>query len=419
MHCTGIVRNVPKCFVVVMVVAFACCRIGHAQAPITRDSAGVAIVENLAPRWIVRAPRRLDMTPALTLGTAGGGPEQQFGEVTDAVRLDNGDIVVADRKNYQLRIFDPAGHFIRTIGQRGEGPGDVQVLASIYPVGGNVILAWDQRASRLTWFGLDGTVRRTLNVDRPPEQVSHGDRIGFDLFVVGVLANGGVMAYHRSGRIDPPVGLDVDSIVMWHVDDTGRLHGATALRYGEPWLFRQGRLSIGDWRPFTTNSSVVGTPDGFWYTDGVEFEVRQYGADGVLRRVIRERRTPTPVMPAEVEAYKRAQIDEAKTEHLRDESSRAAIVSANESAMSWLPFPARHAAFTALKVDPAGGIWAREDGDSTAVEHWDHFDRAGHLLGEVDFPAGLMVFEIGTDYVLGKVQDQDGVDNVKLYRIAR
>jgi len=51
--------------------------------------------------------------------------------------------------------------------------------------------------------------------------------------------------------------------------------------------------------------------------------------------------------------------------------------------------------------------------DAAAV--WLVFDPAGRLLGEVEMPAGLEVFEIGEDYVLGLVRDDLDVERLMLH----
>lgn len=57
---------------------------------------GVRVVENHAPRWAEGAGWRISDEPILTLGVDAGEPYEMF-TYPDAVRLDNGTIIVADR----------------------------------------------------------------------------------------------------------------------------------------------------------------------------------------------------------------------------------------------------------------------------------------------------------------------------------
>ncbi len=50
---------------------------------------------------------------------------------------------------------------------------------------------------------------------------------------------------------------------------------------------------------------------------------------------------------------------------------------------------------------------------------WTVFDREGRVLGLVETPGGLTIFEIGEDYILAKVTDDLGVEYVRLWGLMR
>ena len=51
---------------------------------------------------------------------------------------------------------------------------------------------------------------------------------------------------------------------------------------------------------------------------------------------------------------------------------------------------------------------------------WTVFDPEGRVLGFVDTPEGLEIYEIGADYILGKTEDEEfGVESVQVWRLAR
>ncbi len=67
-------------------------------------------------------------------------------------------------------------------------------------------------------------------------------------------------------------------------------------------------------------------------------------------------------------------------------------------------------AVTAGTVEPAlaeGLLWAVFDPDDA------------HVLGFVETPEGLTIYEIGEDYILGRVQDELGVESVQLWPLER
>lgn len=387
-----------------------------------RDSAGIHIVDNVTLLWTARTARHLNSAPELTLGSAAGVAEEEFGKLQAAVRLSDGSIVVADTKNSELRVFNAAGKFVRKIGQKGEGPGDFRGIWTMFRLPGDTILVWDMRLHRLTWFTADGKARRTLVVDHPAEVTdAHGQRMGFSLFVFGPLQDGGVLAYHGPAKVNPPTGLYSDSMSVSHVSPDGKLSSVATLFMGESYVYEPtvpGPVTFGV-RPFTVNASVATGPRSLWYTNGARYEIREYAVDGKLLRIIRLRHAATPVTNADIAAFRVRDLEETRQEQIHGKTPRQQIIDFEEAALSWISYPKTMPAFSALMLESNGNAWVREYGDSTKVQHWDVFDRSGRLLGAVDFPAGIDVFEIGSDYVLGRFRDQDDVESVRLYRFAR
>lgn len=123
------------------------------------------------------------------------------------------------------------------------------------------------------------------------------------------------------------------------------------------------------------------------------YEIKAFAADGSLVRIVRrdwEPRTPT-----------KAEYDE-----------RA----------SWgVPPPVdSHPAFAEMLADRAGYLWVREYRMSREeAPVWTVFDPEGRVLGMVETPAGLEVFEIGEDYVLGSAEDELGVEYVRVWGLSR
>ena len=69
-----------------------------------------------------------------------------------------------------------------------------------------------------------------------------------------------------------------------------------------------------------------------------------------------------------------------------------------------------------ILADPAGYLWVLEYrmfGEGDAV--WTVFDPEGRIQGLVETPAGLNIFEIGEDYVLGSAEDELAVEHVQVW----
>ncbi|MCY4508956.1 MAG: hypothetical protein OXG35_18670 [Acidobacteria bacterium] len=53
------------------------------------------------------------------------------------------------------------------------------------------------------------------------------------------------------------------------------------------------------------------------------------------------------------------------------------------------------------------------------VPAWTVFDDDGRVLGLMDLPPDLDIFEIGEDYILGSVSDDLGIESVQLWPLDR
>ena len=240
-------------------IALACSTDGTQSLAVTRDSAGIQIVENQAPDSTT--PNfRLGEEPILTLGELDGAEAEQFGYVTGARRLSTGRIVVADRNNYELRLFDSSGALVRRVGRRGEGPGDFGELAALLggPPG---IHTWDWRLHRVTSFAEDGTFLRDRKIAyRPAPDSSPGRAVPFPLHV---LADGRIVARGGRMRFNTPTGNYRDSLDVWIVDSTGdmRRFGAYYARSHYVLHTPDGSMWFG-MKPFGPRGETLVTPCG-------------------------------------------------------------------------------------------------------------------------------------------------------------
>jgi hypothetical protein len=125
-----------------------------ARAPSVRDSAGVHIVEN-EPMAIATGAWRLDTIPLVDIG-AGEDTTQNLSRVAGAIRLENGDVVVADNGSHSLRWYGNDGRFIRMAGGQGKGPGEFLGIGWMRRGPGDSIVAYDQSQGRLSIFDTKG-----------------------------------------------------------------------------------------------------------------------------------------------------------------------------------------------------------------------------------------------------------------------
>ena len=116
-------------------------------------------------------PRDPDLTladePLVRIGTIDGQAAYIFGNVTGAVRLEDGSVVVADEQSYNVRRYDASGQHMWTSGRKGEGPGEYAGLRLLRGCPGAAITVFDWVLKRITELDQDGKVMvtRALNAD--------------------------------------------------------------------------------------------------------------------------------------------------------------------------------------------------------------------------------------------------------------
>jgi hypothetical protein len=413
--------SVPFSLVAVATVGAAqtapLCRLPAATSgAVTRDSAGIQIVENWAPEWQGAAGIRIAEQPRVAIGENATDPDYLFASIAAMTTLSTGAMVVADGQSMELRVYDVAGKFVRRIGRKGQGPGEYRRISSLQRLAGDTLLVSDATGKRLTYLMPDGRVVRTVDVVSmaaalPPSASGRARSMSIVLDVEGRFRDGRYFAtQHINNAFGPDVQTQVtrDSIVLHRLDPTGARSdtiGRVAGRLVYIYVFRDKSLTDLN-LPFGASGNVAMLADGFQESAGERREIRERTSQGRLARITRVCGAPLPVTPADI-ATVRDSILGSLTGRLRTEY---------EEILSTLPFPRTKPGYTQLLVDAAGRIWAKDFASNP--RGWHVFTPAGRLLGTVQMPAGATPVEIGRDFVLATYVDRDGVTSVRLYAMS-
>ena len=82
---------------------------------LVRDSAGVTIVENFGPAWSDGEAWHTSAEPAVDIGGENADANYNLFQVTDATRLRDGRLVIANAGTNELRFYDQSGRHVRTV----------------------------------------------------------------------------------------------------------------------------------------------------------------------------------------------------------------------------------------------------------------------------------------------------------------
>lgn len=370
----------------------------------TRDSAGIRIVENPAPPADSRLGWRIGSEPSVSIGRRGGEEPYLLYRAGDATILSDGRILVADGGSGELRFFDSTGSHLASRGGQGEGPGEFLQLRSLEPWPGDSIVAWFGPRQNVSVFDSGGNYARTIEINDPSDPWAWR--------LASTSVRGSILAVLLLEY--------ADTLVMELRDGEGGLR--TSLGAHPSWqpavLVDEGTEREMQHVPTFTRGPVWGVW-GDLAAIGVtsRYEIKAYGADGSLARIVRREHSPRAPTPEDIEAWIESRIllyypDAAPSEQeYRRGNYRAAPVAEH--------FPV----FTSIMIDALEHLWIREydlPREERPAPLWTVFDPEGQVLGFVETPAELrMVYEIGEEYILGHAMDELGVEMIQVWRLER
>lgn len=354
-------------------------------------------------------PTRRAATAAWTLGepsvTVAQGPGADFFDVTGAVRLSDGRLVVADGGSSEVRFFAPDGRYLASVGGRGEGPGEFALIESMGPAGGDSVWVHDFGSARLTILSPDGTTARTASVTPPLSAAS----------MVGRRSDGSFVMAQMWGSGDPsaPVseGLVRAGAVVAAYDGEGRLLDTLASVPGREVFQRMEgvRMTMGV-APFAHTASHALLGDDLVVGDQVAYTLEVLDRQGDSLRRLQWSGPPLALGDDELGVW-------------RDEQVAAAPAADRAAVRAWLaetPTPASRPAYGRLLVDAMGLLWVAEYAHpAQEARRWDVLDGAGRRLASVDLPAAFRPLQIGESWVLGVARDALDVERLELRPLRR
>lgn len=115
---------------------------------------GVTVIKN--PKKPIYGDDVFHLEEELSIGEEGKGDEYIFSEIRDiAVDAEDG-IYVLDRRECHVKVFDKSGKYVKTIGNKGQGPGEMSSSSSLQITPQNEIAVNDSSARKIHFFTLDG-----------------------------------------------------------------------------------------------------------------------------------------------------------------------------------------------------------------------------------------------------------------------
>lgn len=310
----------------------------------------------------------------------------------------------------RIVVFDSNGRFLRTIGRRGNGPGEF-----ITPTGhgflADTLWVASGPAPRLSIFGPDGRHLHTRRMEYPTLQLP----ILADLQNVSALLQGGMALFIPGNTLAEPPGR-VTLPVMLGARDMRRVDTITVVSRPEGLLLQGvGTLS---YYPFPASPLVAVSPDGSgvvtaaWQdVANAPVRVRRINARGAVlwERLVALSSSRIPSRMRD--SVTRIAINRARP-HVERESRRPGVAhglpSVEVLVARGLVLPMHFPPVVGLIAGADGTTWLKTSSNGPG-EVWAVLNPAGVREFDVVVPTGVHLQQATRDVAWGTATDEDGV----------
>jgi len=378
------------------------------------DSAGVQLVKNsLTPLWGEGDAWVLE--EVMTIGEAAGNPDYQFGQIAGIAITSDGQIVLVDQQAQQLKVFDPTGTYVRTIGRAGSGPGEFGPGVGPVLIGrGDTLIVPDLGNQRVNILKSDGSEPADFRMS-----FERGIPARWDMTETGDLVY--QLRALNLPNTEQRETLDLIATVSYTGEIVDTL--LTPAR-GESFTFGedgQPKRMVFSPEPVW---SMVGD-DGLCFAVNDVFRLSMFDALGTLNRIVTVPVERKPVTEADIEFFM-----ETVDRLLKEQGvppAQAEIVKSTFNFAEYFP------AFLQMMPGPDGSLWVQrvqEPTGMTAEERenwnplldlgaskWDILDAEGRYLGVLDLPHRFQPVTFEGDLVYGIWRDEFDVQYVRVMRV--
>lgn len=140
---------------------------------------GVTVVKN--PKEPIYDENIFELEEELTIAGKEGKEGQMFMNIVSIDVSEDGTIYLLDGRAANIKVFDSSGKFLKTIGRRGQGPGEFGRPESFSITPQDEIAVNDPGRRSIQFLDMDGNFLRQIPVNQPfftgPRFISSGDMI--------------------------------------------------------------------------------------------------------------------------------------------------------------------------------------------------------------------------------------------------
>ena len=387
-------------------------------------------------------PNGGSLVPELSIGVVEGPQEYMFGNVRDVLELRGGSILVVDAQSFAIRQYDAKGTYVRTLGRRGQGPGEYTRLGMVGELPDGRILVVDGGSVRVNVYSRDGESVDTWKFGFAGGNVA-SSRITVDTtgtavatvyaFGGGIAEGGRLLRFAPDGRIVDTIPAPVFAYSPPNASaSTGRSSASAVIP-----LFPVTRWA---WSPL--GYMVTGVSDRY----AIELRIPARGGSSptVVIPALRYRGPTRPWRPGDPVVSIRRTVPPVSVSDEQRSAERASVEAILRNIdPSWRysgpDIPHVKPPYKDLRIGEDGTIWVHVSmpGErympdpppagapvvGPVLPRWrepaayDVFEPDGQYVGRVSRAANVTMLRMTRDRVWGTLRDDDGVEVVKRFRI--
>jgi hypothetical protein len=310
--------------------------------------------------------------------------DKAFSQLSSFVVDDGGTIYALDFKEQKIKVFDDSGQFIRAFGEKGQGPGELQMPAGIHLAPGNELAVDDALAKKIVYFTKQG---------KYIDHVSYATR--FQLVNLLMDSQGNFMG--RELKLEGQemffeiVKLDTELKSVFSLDKIG---------FPIPIPGSGNKINMMD----AISIFQFDSAGNIYYGRNRDYEINMYTPGGKLVKSIRKDFQPQKI------------TEEDKEEILSRLDSVPAAGAVNLREM--FEFPKMFPPFQTFTLDESGRIFVRtwEKGQEEDEFVHDIFDSEGRYIAQFTSKINVSVWKNGKAYAAD--ESEEGFNVIKRYKVS-
>ena len=344
---------------------------------------GVEIIQNKKkPNSPKDTPSKLALELETVIGES-DNLDEAFSQLSTFVVDDDGAIFALDFKEQKIKVFDDSGKFIRAFGEKGQGPGELQMPAGVFLNPENRVAVNDALARKIVFFTKTG---------KYIDHISYATRM--QLTSLQMDSQGNFLA--RELKLEGQemffeiVKLDKNMETLFSLDKIGfpiPLPGSGT---------KINMMDIISVFQFDNSGNIL-------YGRNREYEINVYSPEGKHMKSIRKEYQPQKI----TEEDKEEMMDRM------DSVSTAGTVNLREM----FEFPKMFPPFQLFTLDEDGRIIVRtwEKGNEKDEFVHDIFDSEGRFISQFTSKINVGIWKNGKAYAAD--ENQDGFNVIKKYAV--